>query len=334
MPLPAILCLAALLSTATASTAQEVAEQPEVETIAENLARPCDLALRLGGSRSGPNLMVAEGDTGRVLGLSTEYLGGGLVEIIEPAADHEQWGDARILFRSRNRMLIGQAAADGSTLRVVEFDIDDDALPMSRDQQKLRYDYQPSDGSVQLTGMTRDASVLVLSTGSHQWLLKAKLRSGPPAKLENFVRTQDVTELGTPRIVKFSHKGYLVVVESGSDESATESLLVFYHPVNMAAEPLMKMPIKLTGVVSIAYSTATGNLYVANQSSDAAQAGIYRLDAQLDASTGQQSCEEVRVLALEDPTAIVFDDSGAMFITTAGDEDKSNGKLLRIASGM
>lgn len=318
---------------ATTATAQEVAGTPEVQTIAEGLARPCNLALRLGGSRSGPNLMVAEGDTGRVLGLSTRNLDGGLVEVIEPAAESDKWGDAHLVFRSRNRVLMAQAAKDGSAIRVVEFDIDDDSLPMSRDEQSLRFEYQPDSGTAELTGLTRESDLLVLSTGKHQWLLKAKIRSGPPAELEPFIRTQDVTEIGSPRTVTFSHKGYLVDVEQG-EETADGATLVFYHPVNIAEEPLLQLPIELSGVVSLAYSPETGNLYAASRAADSSQSGVYRLDAHYDASSGDQSCQAVRVVEVEDPTALVFDNSGALFIATAGAEGESNGKLLRVAPGL
>lgn len=326
-------CMAVWLAFAVAILTPVSAEEVEVQTVAEGLTRPCDLALRLGGSRSGPNLMVAEGDTHRVLGLSTTDFEGGLVEVVEPAADDANWGDARLVFRSRNRMLVGQAAADGSALRIIEFDIDDDALPLSRDEQKLRYEYEPESGSVELTGMTRESSTLVVATGQHQWLLKGTLRTGPPTKLKSFVRSEDVTEFGTPRAVKFSQKGYLVVVESGP-ASATESMLVFYHPVDITSEPLLKLPIELTGIVSLAYSTTTGSLYVASQSPEPAESGVYRLDAQFNASTGEQSCEAVRVVELDDPTALVFDDAGALFIATAGTAGEADGRLLRIAPGL
>lgn len=331
--LPRIVGSLMVLVTLVATAFAEVAEQIELQTVAEGLARPCDLALRLGGSRSGPNLMVAEGDTGRVVGLSTEDFASGVMEILEPASDTQQWGEARLVFRSRNRMLIGQAAVDGSALRVIEFDIDDDSLPMTRDEQRLRFEYEPESGAVELTGMTRDADLLVLSTGQHQWLLQGELRSGPPTKLKLFLNTKEVTNAGSPSTVKFSHKGYLVVVESGLDNSA-ESMLVFYHPENIVAEPLMKLPIKLTGVVSLAYSTTTGNLYVANRTSESNESGIYRLDAEYDASSGEQTCEAVRVVELDDPTALVFDDAGALFIATAGTAGEANGKLLRIAPGL
>lgn len=321
---------------AAAATAQQAASQASVELLAESLARPTGLALRPGGARSGPDLIVAEAGAGRLLGLSTDVPDARVEAVLTGLDEVGDPGWVCLEFRSRNRLLIGQTNEARRRAQVSELDIDDDLLPMSADSLTRVFDYQSDSGTLTLAGMSHDSSSLVVAGGEHGWLLKGRISSGPPGDLRPFIDTKTATGAGTPRAVTYSSKNYLVVAEAGSAAEQGDSVLVFYHPARIVDEPLLKVATGLDDIVALAYSPASGNLYAADAAwGDASRGGVYRLQASVKHGTSEGTCEAVLVARIARPSALVFSDDNELYVATLGDATTDGaGQLLKLTGDL
>lgn len=333
--------LVGLASRAVAQQVATTADDVNVEELAGGLVDPIAVVLRPGGSRSGPDLLVVESPKGRVLGFSTTKPDAEPVEILASvsADGSEKVGPA--LFRSRNRLLLGSVAADSSSASIVEFDIDDEKLPMKAADRTVLFTYKPQSsesepGEVQLASMARDVDSLIVATHDHQWLLAGKLKSGPAEELTPFVRTLDMTKIGTPQAIAYNDKGYLVVAETGKDNDKGDSMLVFYHPTDSTTKPLLALPFDLDDIRALAYSPKTGCLYAAAARALTERSGIFRIDSAIDPDTKQQSCETVLVTETALPTAMAFAEDGTLYVTVVDMEENqaASGKLLKITGGL
>ncbi|WP_442485680.1 hypothetical protein [Aeoliella sp. SH292] len=329
--------LAVLLAPlAVAQKADTTADDLNVEEIADGLVDPIAVVVRPGGSRSGPDLLVVESPTGRVLGLSTAKPDAEPVEVLPSvsADGTEKVGPA--LFRSRNRLLLGSTAADHSSASIVEFDIDDEKLPMKPSDRTVLFTYKPESGQVKLASMARDVDSLIVATNDHQWLLTGKLKSGPAEALTKYIDTLSMTKVGTPQAVAYNDKGYVVVAETGKDNDKGDSMLVFYHPSDSTTKPLLALPFNLDGIRALAYSPTTGCLYAAAAEALTERSGIFRIDSAIDPDTKQQSCNTVLITETALPTAMAFAEDGTLYVTVVDMEESqdASGKLLKLTGGL
>lgn len=336
-----ILCFGWLLSNCHA----QLAEGVSLEVVTDGLASPVALAVRPGGSRSGPDLFLAESASGRVLGLSTRASKPTLVEAVVGMPSGPQQGPCALAFRTRNHLLVGLNGSDGKSLSVRDYDLDDDRLPMPNDEYQLLLTYATNEPPVALASIVRDQTRLYVATGEHHWLLEGKLGRGPTEELLPFVDTLEATKIGVPRAITASEKGYLVVAQAGQTDTAEASQLVFYHPIDKTAGPLLQVPTALDKIVSLAYSAQSGNLYAANRSdANTQQDGVYRLDAGVDSATGKQVCQAVLIAKTARPVALVFAPKGDLYVATQGDSasagpsdaavENVTGKLLKLSGDL
>lgn len=321
--------------------AQPIADGVTLQIVANGLASPTALAIRPGGSRSGPDLFLADSADGRIFGLSTKESKPTLVEAVVDLPMGQLEGPCCLVFRTRNHLLVGLNGADGKPASVRDYDLDDDRLPMPGDEHKVLLTYSQDEGPFHLAAMARDNSKLIAATAEHHWLLEGKLSGGPPQKLLPFVDTLEATKIGVPRAITTSEKNYLVVGQAGQRDAEGDSLLVFYHPVDKTAGPLLQLSTGLDDIVSLSYSPTTGNLYAANQSDLAAdREGVYRLDAAQDATTGEQQCEAVLIVQISRPTALAFSRNGHLYVASKGEAtaddntSEESGKLLKLTGGL
>lgn len=322
-----------LASGARAADGQSATEGVNIEVVAKQLAYPTGLAVRPGGSRSGPDLLIAEAGAGRVVGLSSDATPPELVEVLTGFSKAPAAGPRCLAFRSRNRLLVAQSGNGKDPARVSEYDIDDEQLPMQGSASKAIVAYAQGGGDVALAGMGRDDSSLVVTTADHQWLLQATFQGRGADKLERFVKPLDATRVGTPRGVTFSEKGYLLVSLAGDRSAAGDSLIAFLHPVDLSAGPLLVLETGLDEIVALAYSPTSGNLYAANcGSADSSSDGIYRLIA--SGGNGRDSCKAQLVARVEQPTAMAFKPDGTLYVTTGGAENEPTGELLKLTGDL
>lgn len=314
-----------LLSTVTAAQGQSGIDGVAMQTVVEGLDNPTALALRPGGPRSGSNLFVAEAGAGRVIGLSTDSDSEPPIAALTEFSRDGGGGPSCMVFRSRNRLLVGQSSTNESPATVHEYDIDDDRLPILSSAAKSKLDYKANDKAITLADIARSDDALFVATADHQWLLKTHLMGSKAGELEPFVRPIDATQVGTPRAVTVSAKGYLLAAESGPPGSTGNAILVFHHPVNLISPPLLVLETELDDITALAYSPVTDRLYAA---AIAPQSGVYRIDAVPLA--GRDGCRAVLVAQVERPTALVFSDDGVLYVTANGGDDRAQGKLLKL----
>jgi hypothetical protein len=327
--------LSLVVALATRAMAQ-TADDLNVEMVADGLVDPIAVVVRPGGSRSGPDLLVVESPKGRVLGFSTAKLDAEPVEVLPSvsADGTEKVGPA--LFRSRNRLLLGATNGDGSSASIVEFDIDDEKLPMKPSDRAVLFTYKPESGKVNLASMARDVDSLIVASNDHQWLLTGKLKSGPAEALTKYIDTLSMTKVGTPQAVAYNDKGYVVVAETGKDNDKGDSMLVFYHPSDSTTKPLLALPFNLDGIRALAYSPTTGCLYAAAAEALTERSGIFRIDSAIDPDTKQQSCNTVLITETALPTAMAFAEDGTLYVTVVDMEENqdASGKLLKLTGGL
>jgi hypothetical protein len=111
-----------------------------------------------------------------------------------------------------------------------------------------------------------------------------------------------------------------------------DSLLTFYNPKN--GKMLANMPTGLFDISAVAYSPK-GQLYALDFAwMDATEGGLFQLIATRDGD--KQAVKAEKVTSLDKPSAMVFGEDGALYITVFGtaEGDKQGGKLLKISSGL
>ncbi|MCA9113701.1 MAG: hypothetical protein KDA79_01350, partial [Planctomycetaceae bacterium] len=160
------------------------------------------------------------------------------------------------------------------------------------------------------------------------WISKAVIADGKPGALEPTIATKEATEVDAPVPVVFSPEGDLVVGQMGEMNVAGDSLLTTYDPKTGELKKSWKTG--LSDIAGLAYSPITKKLYCTDFAwSDTAQGGLFRLDIDGDKVTA------TKILSLDKPTAIAFDKSGSLYLTTFGtaekDSDKSPGTLQVIS---
>src|SRR5690606_20338790 len=111
-----------------------------------------------------------------------------------------------------------------------------------------------------------------------------------------------------------------------------DSLIVFLHPVDITAAPLLVLKTGLHEIVALAYSPTSGNLYVATRGEGQSRSGIYRIVATSGPDAG--NCEAQFVAELLQPTAMAFTADGTLYVTTSGGEDEATGELLKLTGGL
>jgi hypothetical protein len=120
---------------------------------------------------------------------------------------------------------------------------------------------------------------------------------------------------------------FLVAAYVGQLNKERDSRVAFVVPTN--GDVALVLTPGLFDVVGLAYSP-TGQLYAADLSwEDEKAGGIYRLDdARLD---GQPACRAVKIAEIVRPTSLVFDASGAMYVTSLGTgTNEKQGSIVKI----
>ncbi len=179
--------------------------------------------------------------------------------------------------------------------------------------------------------LARERSVFVTSNGDDGkgWLAKADVVED---KLANFSRkfpTSEKTGTAGPTAVVRSPDGFIVVAQMGSTDTPNDSKIAFYDE---SGEELGNdhFDTTLSDVTGIAYGPTRGRLFAVDLSlCDPENAGLFKLVA--DTDTG---CKAVKIMDLDRPTSMAFDDEGDLYITLLGsvvDSDEPTGKLIRIS---
>ena len=170
------------------------------------------------------------------------------------------------------------------------------------------------------------------------WVARLTLEKDKLGKLERYIATKESVDVDAPAAITMSPRREVVVGQMGEINDQKDSLLTFYDQKSKSL--LMSLPAEMFDLVGLAYSPKTGRLYGVDYSwADPKQGGLYRLDAVR--RDGKQVVKATKLIELDQPTALAFNDDGELFITVFGngdgkDESKApaTGKLLKIGEGL
>lgn len=159
------------------------------------------------------------------------------------------------------------------------------------------------------------------------WILRSQLEGDKPGELQPFIATKQDVEVDAPCGITVNADGDLVVGQMGEISVLGDSLLLVYD----AKTGKLKQQYKtgLSDITGLAYSPATGRLYATDFAwADTKQGGLFELTLENGA------CTTRKVLELDKPTAITFDNKGHAFVTVFGTAEEGAkgkpGKLIRV----
>lgn len=170
------------------------------------------------------------------------------------------------------------------------------------------------------------------------WVAHLAIEKDKLGKLERFIATKESVDVDAPAAITISPRREVVVGQMGEINDQKDSLLTFYDQKSKSL--LLSLPAEMFDLVGLAYSPKTGRLYGVDYSwADPKQGGLYRLDAVR--RDGKQVVKATKLIDLDQPTALAFNEAGELFITVFGngdgkDESKTpaTGKLLKIGEGL
>ena len=172
------------------------------------------------------------------------------------------------------------------------------------------------------------------------WVSKAIIKDGKPGELIPTIATKVATGVDAPVPIVFSPDGKLVIGQMGEMTVVGDSLLTIYDAKTGKLEKKYKTGI--SDIAGLAYSPKTKKLYCTEfgwmdgTKKDAKDkiGGLYELIIKGDKVTKK------KIIALDHPAAIAFDDDGKLYVTLFGTKDpkdkseKSPGGLYVIDAGL
>lgn len=159
------------------------------------------------------------------------------------------------------------------------------------------------------------------------WVARSKIKDGKPGKLQLKIATKEAVEVDAPAPIIFNKSGKGIVVgQKGEVNQPGDSLITFYSQNGKLGRNFES---GLNDVVGLAYKPG-GPLFATDFSwIDASKGGLFRINLK----KGNEKA--IRVLDLDKPTGIAFDDAGnayiAVFGTQAEGSDKPAGKIVKVS---
>ncbi len=315
-----------------------------VDTVLDKLDNPASVAVRPGSRPAGPfDLYVSESGAGRVVRLTTDKPGEASSVVSGfPTSQFGPEGQYRVgplglAFLSRNRLAVGTGGLGVGADLVRVYGLPENNADLAFDAVDHVVGPVPTggrtttgEGQFASLARTENALFVVPRTGDERgWILKAILDSNRVAGLEPFVATRAIAGVATPAAVAVDPKPnhhYLVVGQMGETSAATDSRLTMYSPTSGALA--LNLATGLRDVVGLAFSPA-GDLYAVDFAwADAAEGGVFRLEAaQVE---GRESCRPVKIATVARPASLAFTPDGTLYVTAFGAGDAPTGALLKI----
>jgi DNA-binding beta-propeller fold protein YncE len=192
-------------------------------------------------------------------------------------------------------------------------------------------------GENRFYGVAVGAGAIWVSCGGDEtkgWVAKAEVIEGKPGELKPVIATVPAAGAGMPGPLTFSPDGKeLIVGQMGqTDTDAPDSVLCFYDPANGSLK--RKVKTGLLDVSGLAYSPKTGKLYATDFAwKNSGAGGLFELEISGD------TAKTTRIVALERPSALAFDQEGRLYVTTFGSKPANQpkapdpGQLLYLRPG-
>ncbi len=242
-------------------------------------------------------------------------------------------GPLGLLFLDKKTLVVGGGGLpDGEELLRV-YELPEDGKPIKADAMKSSFKLPETDevkgeGNFYALAATGDG-IYVTCNGDDTkgWVSKATVKDGELTAYERYLATKEATEVDAPVGIVVSPDGYLVVGQMGEINIPGDSLLTFYDAGSK--EMLLNLKTGLHDITSIAYSPR-GQMYVLDYAwADATQGGLFQI---LEDTTNESGVRAKKITALDKPSAMVFDASGALYVTVIGEaaDANSKGQLVKI----
>jgi sugar lactone lactonase YvrE len=321
------------------------AAEPKISPLITGLDNPCGVAIQ---PMTG-DLFVADSAAGRVIRYNPNSGGRATPVITDFGQDiygkgpMYNIGPLGLLFLNRDTLVVGGGGkVDGSELlyiytvpasgKMIKADAAKHELgPIAPGEQS-----QMGEGNFYALAADRNG-IYITSNGDDTkgWILKASLNNGQPGELKPFIATKVALEdTDAPVGICMSKEGDLVVGQMGEVNKPNDSLLTTYDP--KSGKLLSRAATDLHDIAALAYSPS-GKLYALDFAwIDAKEGGLFRLDVSKDGGT--TTVKSVKIAPLDKPTAMVFDQQGACYVTTfetaPEGSNKPAGRLLKITGDL
>ncbi|PQO26013.1 hypothetical protein C5Y96_21415 [Blastopirellula marina] len=256
-----------------------------------------------------------------------------------------QIGPLGLAFLDKNRLVVGDGSLKDGEEVIRIFDVPEngkEALAADAGQKTNPLAAEgdiPGEGN--FYGVAIDAGEIYTTANGDDkkgWVARVTVDKEKVGKLERFIATKESVNVDAPAAIAISPRREVVVGQMGEINDQKDSLLTFYDQKSKSL--LLSLPAEVFDLVGLAFSPKTGRLYAVDYSwADPKQGGLYRLDAVR--RDGKQVVKATKLLDLDQPTALAFNNEGELFITLFGngdgkDESKTpaTGKLLKIGEGL
>ena len=343
------LALAALACIATAQTVTE----PKVEILASGLDQPWSVAVR--PVKKNPiEILVAECGTGRAVSVLTNKPGEvtplitGLPTIPKSDSKQPQAASFQVGFVDQYTLLTadwGQAGTPTSSSNkpaVRTFKLDLGATPVqpidkASSVASTKFAGETAGNPRQFTSLIYYIDTVYLTSRREgaSIIVRCPVSTGKLTDLKPFLDASKFSDAGGRSSLAMSPRGELLIGLAGQADKARDSRLLFMHPIS--GTQLLDLPVPLLDTQAIQYQrTPRGamGLYALDLAeSEPGEGGLYRLDAVSE--KGRDAIKAVRILKLDQPTAMACDEDGNFYVTIlgrwSGDPKSKPGQLLKIS---
>jgi hypothetical protein len=310
------------------------------EVVVEGLDNPCGLALRPSSERDvSQEILFVESGAGRVLGFApekqhdTREVVKGLVP--DDVAPLNTRGGAWSLGFVTPTKLAVYGGMPGGGNRVGVFALPAEHVPVAADKfdhEVVIAEDQAAESKPVLAAMAFGETAAYFTNGAAEpgQVYRSGLAANRIESPQPLLNTAESHQSRWPTGLCLSPSAkmqYLVTAFAGEVGDERDSRVVFLIP-NSGKIALDLMP-GLLDMVGLGYSPS-GQLYAIDLAWQEAQGGgVYRLD---DARyEGQPACRAVKIAEIARPTSLLFDPSGAIYVTAWGEgNDSKSGAVVKI----
>lgn len=302
-----LLLLAVLGAVICAGAAAQ--ESPHIEPLLPEIGSAKALAIRPNESEERHELLIADGD-GRILFVASDA-----VDKPEVIVTGMKTAATAMCFVN-GRTFIAATAEEPPQLRAYE--IPDSGKPRAAEETKFEVRSATGvDGRTSAMTLGPNALYVVNVKNEIGSVLRSRVRSGVPSQIKPLANAGS-----RPTCVAISTRGWVVVGDAGMSDHTEDSRLMFLHPSDSTAEPALVIEPGLLDIAAIAYSPRERMYAIDTAESDPQRSGIYRID--MDFQDSRIGAKAVRVLSIEEPTAMTFAPDGTLYVIA------DDGKLFRV----
>lgn len=329
------------LAIAAAVSVSAQAAEPKSEVVADGLHNPSGVAIQPGtghvfiASQQGVHRLDPKSGklTAEITGYPdpTDVYGKGPKYAIGPLG---------LSFLNQNTLVVGGGSRpDGEELvRIYEVGNEPAASPQMESKASKTLGPIPA-GDLTIKGegnfygvVATESGIYVTCNGDDTkgWVARANVKDGKVGKLQLKIATKEATEVDAPGPITTTKSGKGILVgQIGEVTVPGDSLVTIY---SRAGKMQRNLTTGLNDIAGVAWSPK-GKLFATDFSwVDATQGGLFSV------SLGTKDAKEAKtkkLLSLDKPTGIAFDDDGnayiAVFGTVAEGSEKPAGQILKVS---